>query len=82
MYYVYLIQSEVDQTYYIGYTSDLKKRISEHNYGKTKSIKHKLPYSLVYYEAYNNKTNARKREIKLKKNSYKKEQLLKRVKIT
>ena len=79
MYYVYLIQRKVDKSYYIGYTSDLRKRIQEHNYGKTKSIKHKIPYMLIYYEAYTNKTCARKREIKLKTNSYRKEQLLKRV---
>ncbi len=78
MFYVYLIQSKIDHSYYIGYTSDLKKRLTEHNQDKTKSIKHKIPYILIYYEAYNNKTEARKREIELKKKSYKKEILLKR----
>ncbi len=79
MYYVYLIISLKDNTTYIGYTSDLIKRLKEHNQGKTKSIKHKTPFKLIYYEAYINKTTARKREIELKKNSFKKETLLKRV---
>ncbi|PIT93630.1 excinuclease ABC subunit C [Candidatus Falkowbacteria bacterium CG10_big_fil_rev_8_21_14_0_10_43_11] len=79
MYYVYLLQSEKNRSTYIGYTSDLKKRFAEHNQGKTKSIKHSLPYRLTYYEAYQNKTDARKREIELKENSYQKEQLFKRI---
>ncbi len=79
MHYVYLIQSEKDFSYYIGYTKDLKKRFKEHNQGKTKSIKHKIPYRLIYYEAFLNKTNAIKREYELKHNSYKKENLLKRL---
>ena len=77
MYYVYLLQSEKNRSTYIGYTSDLKNRLIEHNQGKTKSIKHNLPYRLIYYEAYQSKTDSRKREIELKKNSYKKEQLFK-----
>ncbi len=79
MYYVYLIISLKDNTTYIGYTSNLIKRLKEHNQGKTKSIKHKTPFKLIYYEAYINKTIARKREIELKKNSFKKETLLKRI---
>lgn len=79
MYYVYVIKSEVDNNLYIGYTEDLRRRISEHNHGKTKSIKHRIPFILIYYESFNNKTDARKREIEIKNNSYQKEQLLKRI---
>jgi putative endonuclease len=79
MYYVYVLKSEVDKNLYIGYTDDLKRRIEEHNQGKTKSIKHRIPFGLIYYEAYKNKTDARKREIELKNNSYQKEQLLKKI---
>jgi len=79
MFYVYVLKSEVDKKLYIGYTDDLKRRISEHNQGKTKSIKHRMPFELIYYEAYKNKTDARKREIELKNNSYQKEQLLKKI---
>ncbi|PIR73737.1 MAG: excinuclease ABC subunit C [Candidatus Moranbacteria bacterium CG10_big_fil_rev_8_21_14_0_10_35_21] len=79
MFYVYVLKSEVDKKLYIGYTDDLKRRISEYNQGKTKSIKHRMPFELIYYEAYKNKTDARKREIELKNNSYQKEQLLKKI---
>ena len=68
MFYVYLLQSIKDKGTYIGYTSDLKKRFKEHNQGKTKSIKHRIPFILIYYEAYLNKTDARKRELNLKNN--------------
>lgn len=79
MFFVYVLRSISDNTTYIGFTEDLDKRINEHNQGKTKSIKHKLPMELVYYEAYNSKTLARKREIQLKKNSSEKEKLYKRI---
>ena len=80
MFYMYLIKSTRKEYHYIGSTKNLKKRIKEHNYGKTKSIKHLVPFVLVYYEAYQTKTCARKREIELKKSSFKKEKLLQRVK--
>ena len=79
MYYVYVLKSEKDGTTYIGSTEYLERRIEEHNKGKTKSIKHKLPVALVYYEAYLTKTLALKRENKLKNNSFAKEQLYKRI---
>ena len=80
MWFVYLLQSHKDDTYYIGYTEDIKKRLLEHNKGKTKSIKHKIPYKLIYCEIYCNKTVARKRELELKNNSFKKKELLDRIK--
>ena len=79
MFFVYLLQSKKDLSFYIGYTHDLKQRIKDHNAGKTKSIKYKIPFKLIYFEAYCNKTVARKREIELKTNSYSKEILLKRL---
>ncbi len=79
MFFVYVLKSKKDGTTYIGSTEFLERRINEHNQGKTKSIKHKLPVELVYYESYNTKKLARKREIELKKNSFAKEQLFKRI---
>ena len=79
MFYVYVLQSDKDKTTYIGFTEDLRKRLAEHNSGKAKSVKHKLPLCLVYYEAYKDKTQARKRELELKNNRSKKEELYKRI---
>ncbi len=79
MFFVYIVKSQKDGTTYIGSTEFLKRRVKEHNQGKTKSIRHKLPVDLVYHEAYLTKTLARKREIELKKNSSAKEKLFNRI---
>lgn len=79
MYFVYFLQSKVDNTYYIGSTENIKRRFAEHNQGKTKSIRHKIPLKLVYCEIYTNRTIARKREIELKRNSFKKKEIVDRI---
>ena len=72
MHYVYVIKSKVDEKFYIGSTSDLRRRFQEHNDGKNLSTKHRKPFDLIYYEAYRSKKDALLRERKLKqfKNSY------------
>ncbi|MFA9206597.1 MAG: GIY-YIG nuclease family protein [Burkholderiaceae bacterium] len=67
MFYVYLIQSEVDASFYIGYTSNLELRIKQHNNGESIYSRRKKPWKLVYTEELENKTNALKREKFLKK---------------
>lgn len=79
MYYVYFIQSEKDKSFYIGYCKDLKKRILDHNCGKTKSIKNKIPYKLIYYESYLSKKDAIIREKNLKRNGMQKEFIIKNI---
>ncbi len=79
MYYIYILNSNTKKFRYIGFCSDLKKRFQEHNFGQVKSTKAYRPLDLIYYEAYNNKTAARKREIELKNNSQQKEILFKRL---
>jgi len=66
MFYVYIIQSKKDFNLYTGSTNDLKKRFQEHNSGKVRSTKHRIPFDLVYYEAYESEEDARKREHNLK----------------
>jgi putative endonuclease len=67
MFYVYLIQSEVDSSFYIGYTSNLELRRKQHNNGETIYSSRKKPWFLVYSEVFENKTLALKRERFLKK---------------
>jgi len=66
MHYVYVLQSKKDNNIYIGYSEDLKRRFTEHNLGKVKSTRYRIPFELVYYEAYKNKKDATKREYFLK----------------
>jgi putative endonuclease len=66
MFYVYVLRSLKDDQLYVGYTSDLKNRISEHNSGKVFSTRSRRPFELVYYEASRNEQDALKREKYLK----------------
>lgn len=67
-YYVYILAKERNSTFYVGFTSDLRKRIWEHKNevadGFTK--KHAIK-TLVYYETFADPENAIKREKRLKK---------------
>ena len=62
MYYVYVLQSKVDGSLYYGRTTNLHKRIKEHNSGRTKSLKNKIPLELVYYEMVNSLNKAMSKE--------------------
>lgn len=63
MHYVYLLRLEgiKNKDFYIGCTSDLKERMKQHLAGETKTTRGKNPV-LIYYEAYDNKYLALKRE--------------------
>ena len=65
-YYVYILQSQKDNSLYIGYTSDLRKRFKQHNDGESQATKPFRPYKLIFYEAFLNRIDAKRREIYLK----------------
>ena len=67
MYFVYILQSLKDNSYYIGYTGNIKNRLYEHNYGRTGYTKLKRPWKVVYKEEYNTEKEAINRERYLKK---------------
>ncbi len=62
MYYVYLLLSLKDKNFYIGYTSNLEKRVQQHRKGKVKSTSKRLPVKLIYYEGYLKKEDAERNE--------------------
>lgn len=67
MYYVYILRSDKKKNWlYKGSTSDLKRRIVEHNTGKNFSTAPFTPFKLIYYEAYVLKDDADARERYLK----------------
>ena len=61
-YYVYVLLSKLDDKFYIGFTEDLRKRLQEHNDGKSFATKCRRPFELIFYEAYRNKYDALRRE--------------------
>ena len=67
MYYLYILKSKKDGNLYIGSTNDLRRRFSEHNKGKVRSTKSRIPFELRYYESFFSEKDARKREASLKK---------------
>lgn len=66
MYYVYVLKSTKTGKLYKGLTGDLRRRIKEHNNSEEKSTKGGAPWQLIYYEAFSNKTDARREELFLK----------------
>lgn len=67
-YYVYILHSSSKDFIYIGYSEDLKARLSFHNKGENKSTKPYVPFELIHYEAYKNMKDAKRRELYLKSN--------------
>lgn len=65
---VYLLQSKIDESLYIGYTNNIKKRLLEHNSGKNFSTKRSKPWKLIFFEGYLDEKDARRREKYLKTN--------------
>ncbi|NQU77343.1 GIY-YIG nuclease family protein [Candidatus Falkowbacteria bacterium] len=67
MFYVYFLRSRIkpDQCY-IGYTTDLKKRLKRHNNKEVLSTKPYAPWEIIFYEAYKSKKDAKRREKYLK----------------
>ena len=63
---VYILQSERNGRYYIGYSTDLVSRLRTHNAGLVKATRYLTPWKLVYTESYDDATSARKREWALK----------------
>jgi putative endonuclease len=76
MFFVYLLKSLKDGKYYIGQTENLKKRLKEHNSGKNKSTKSRVPFVLLGFEEYNKREESRFREYQLKKYPRKKKEFI------
>ena len=77
-YFVYLIATKTNKKYitYVGYSSDVKKRISLHNSSKGAKFTRGRRWFLVFTKNYDNRTIALQEEYKLKKNYFKRQKLL------
>lgn len=61
-YYVYVLQSGKDHSLYVGHTTDLKRRLEEHNEGKVSSTSDKRPWKLIYWEGCLSRQDTMERE--------------------
>lgn len=76
MNYTYIVRC-ADGSLYTGWTTDIERRIRCHNAKKgAKYTKSRLPVKLVYYETFETKEEAMKREAAIKKLSKKRKELL------
>jgi putative endonuclease len=62
LYYAYVIKSRNHDYFYKGHCKDLKKRLHQHNSGMTTSIRPYIPFEIVYFEEFENLSEAIKRE--------------------
>lgn len=66
MFYVYVLRSESDLGLYIGYSSDLRRRLAAHQRRAARATSHRGSWRLIYYEAYAEQADALGREKYLK----------------
>ena len=66
MFYTYVLQSQIDGNFYVGFTKDIKQRFELHKKGLVESTRDRRPLKLIYYEMCLNKNDAMKREKYLK----------------
>ena len=79
MYFVYILQSlSQDDRFYLGFTSNLDKRLGQHNSGQNASTRG-TSWRIVFYEAYLNERAARARERSLKRSGHGRRILMDRV---
>ncbi len=72
--YVYILYSLSDKGFYIGFTSNLKLRLTKHAKGQVTATKFRRPLRLIHYEYFINKEDAMSRE-KFLKSGYGRRQL-------
>jgi len=62
VFYAYVIKSLKTTFYYKGHCEDLQLRLKQHNSGMTESIKTYLPFEIAYFEEFETREEAIKRE--------------------
>ena len=69
MHYVYVLRSTSNDGLYIGYSSNLRKRLQQHAQGDSFATSYRGPWKLIYYEAYLERDDGLGRERYLKSGS-------------
>jgi putative endonuclease len=71
MFYAYILQSRLNDSFYKGSTDNVLRRFAEHNSGRVPSTSRYLPWDLVWYGEKKDRSEAVQLEIKLKNLSVK-----------
>jgi putative endonuclease len=66
MWFVYAIESLTHNYIYVGLTSNVDRRVRQHNEGRERTTRPYCPFRLILCEAYATRMEARKREVYLK----------------
>ena len=66
-YFCYVLHSQSYDRYYVGHCKDVKLRVIRHNKKLVASTRNYVPRTLVYYESYETKLTANRRELEIKK---------------
>ena len=66
LYYVYILKSLKDNSFYIGQTQNLEERLQRHNKGRSRFTCGKNPWAIVYSEEFSTREEAMKREAEIK----------------
>ena len=65
-YFVYILRSEKDGSFYVGHTEDLEGRLKRHNQGRSLYTKGRVPWKLICHEMFESRREAMKREQEIK----------------
>ena len=61
--FVHILKSASDGKTYAGSTNNLDRRLKQHNSGRVKSTKHRIPFKVLFIEEFATLSEARKREV-------------------
>ena len=67
MYFTYILYSEKCNRYYIGYASDVNNRLERHNTGRVTATRNGFPYQIKAIKEFQSEIEARREELRLKK---------------
>lgn len=68
-YFVYVLKSEIAEKSYVGFSSDINRRLWEHNNGKSAYTSRYMPWKIIYFEEFTTAIEASSREKFLKSRS-------------
>ena len=66
-FYLYILYSDTRDKYYVGSCDSLERRLADHNAGRSSFTRTGKPWKLKYHEIYKSRSEARSRELEVKK---------------